>query len=67
MGCSRPLTTEAGPCWSQGGHKIADIGEALAAHTLALIEVVVPRDDSSAALKRMGEELGKLRDKNKRG
>jgi hypothetical protein len=30
MGCSRPLTTEArGPCWSQGGHKIADIGEAL--------------------------------------
>ena len=32
-----------------------------------LIEVVVPRDDSSAALKRMGEELGKLRDKNKRG
>jgi hypothetical protein len=29
MGCSRPLTTEAGPCWSQGGHKIADIGEGL--------------------------------------
>jgi hypothetical protein len=29
MGCSRPLTTEARPCWSQGAHKIADIGEAL--------------------------------------
>jgi indolepyruvate decarboxylase len=42
------------------------IQEALAADTLALIEVVVPRNDSSAALKRMGEELGKLRDKNKR-
>lgn len=34
---------------------------------LALIEVIVPRDDCSPSLKRMGEELGKLRDKEKRG
>mgnify|MGYP000157884203 CR=1 FL=1 len=32
---------------------------------MALIEVVVPRDDCSRTLKRMGEELGKLRDKKK--
>lgn len=32
---------------------------------MALIEVVVPRDDCSRTLKRMGEELGKLRDKEK--
>lgn len=29
---------------------------------MALIEVVVPRNDSSAALRRMGEQLGKARD-----
>ena len=34
---------------------------------LTLIEVVVPRDDCSRSLKRMGEELGKLRDKTKKG
>ena len=33
---------------------------------LTLIEVVVPRDDCSPSLQRLGEELGKLRDKEKR-
>lgn len=33
---------------------------------MALIEVVVPREDCSAALKRMGEALGKARDIQKR-
>jgi indolepyruvate decarboxylase len=42
------------------------IAEALAANTLCVIEVVIPRDDCSPALRRMGEELGKLRDKEKR-
>lgn len=32
---------------------------------MVLIEVVVPRDDCSRTLRRMGEELGKLRDKDK--
>jgi indolepyruvate decarboxylase len=58
-GIARRVTTN--------GELEAAINEALRANTLALIEVVVPRSDSSAALKRMGEELGKLRDKNKRG
>ncbi|MFN8972020.1 MAG: alpha-keto acid decarboxylase family protein [Alphaproteobacteria bacterium] len=57
-GIARRVTTN--------GELEAAINEALRANTLALIEVVVPRSDSSAALKRMGEELGKLRDKNKR-
>ena len=42
------------------------IKEAIAADTLCLIEVTIPRDDCSPALRRMGEELGKLRDKEKR-
>ncbi len=33
---------------------------------LILIEVIVPRDDCSANLRRMGEALGKMRDKEKR-
>ncbi len=33
---------------------------------MALIEVVVPRDDCSPALRRMGEELGKARDITKK-
>jgi indolepyruvate decarboxylase len=33
---------------------------------LVLIEVIVPRDDCSANLRRMGEALGKMRDKEKR-
>lgn len=40
--------------------------EAIQSKELFLIEAVVPRDDCSPALRRMGELLGKLRDKNKR-
>ncbi len=36
-------------------------------NSFSLIEVTLPRDDCSPSLKRMGEELGKLRDKEKRG
>ena len=43
------------------------IHAAIKADTLALIEVTIPRDDCSPSLRRMGEELGKLRDKEKRG
>lgn len=43
------------------------IAAARTSDQLALIEVIVPRDDCSPSLKRMGEELGKLRDKEKRG
>lgn len=47
--------------------ELADaIRDAIAADTLALIEVTIPRDDCSPSLRRMGEELGKLRDKEKR-
>lgn len=42
------------------------ITQALTSKTLTLIEVIIPRDDSSRSLRRMGEELGKQRDKNKR-
>lgn len=34
--------------------------------SFSLIEVTIPRDDCSPSLRRMGEELGKLRDKEKR-
>jgi indolepyruvate decarboxylase len=55
-------------------HKCATLGEleaALAAAVadvegLVLIEVIVPRDDCSSNLRRMGEALGKMRDKEKR-
>jgi indolepyruvate decarboxylase len=43
------------------------ISAALARDTLSLIEVTIPRDDCSPSLKRMAGELGKLRDKEKRG
>ena len=43
------------------------IHEALSADCLAVIEVIIPRNDCSPSLRRMGEELGKLRDKDKRG
>lgn len=53
--------------------KVATLGElesaitqALALDTLALIEVVVPKTDASRSLRRMGEELGKQRDRDKR-
>ena len=42
------------------------IKEAVATDELYVIEAVVPRDDCSTALRRMGELLGKLRDKEKR-
>jgi indolepyruvate decarboxylase len=42
------------------------IANALKSDALSLIEVILPRDDCSPSLKRMGEELGKLRDKEKR-
>ena len=34
---------------------------------LSVIEVMVPREDCSEPLRRMGEELGKMRDAEKRG
>jgi indolepyruvate decarboxylase len=40
--------------------------QAIAGDTLTLIEVIVPRDACSPSLRRVGEELGKLRDKDKR-
>lgn len=43
------------------------IKAALAEHTLHVIEVTIPRDDCSRSLRRLGEELGKLRDIEKRG
>ena len=39
---------------------------ALEEDVLALIEVVIPRDDCSPSLRRMGEELGRQRDQEKR-
>lgn len=42
------------------------ITTAIASDELALIEVVLPRNDASIPLKRVGEELGKIRDKDKR-
>lgn len=42
------------------------VAVALESDELALIEVIVPRDDCSEPLRRMGEELGKLRDTDKR-
>lgn len=43
------------------------IASSLKADQLSLIEVILPRDDCSPSLRRMGEELGKLRNKEKRG
>jgi indolepyruvate decarboxylase len=42
------------------------IKQALANDELTLIEVMLPRDDASVSLKRVGEELGKIRDAEKR-
>jgi indolepyruvate decarboxylase len=49
------------------GELNAVLKEAFASDDMYLIEVVVPRDDCSPSLKRMGEELGKQRDASKRG
>ncbi len=42
------------------------IKKAVASDSLTLIEVMLPRNDASVPLKRVGEELGKIRDKEKR-
>lgn len=40
---------------------------ALVADTMVIIEAVIPKDDCSPTLKRLGEALGKLRDVKKQG
>lgn len=40
--------------------------DAIASDEMHVLELIVPRDDCSPSLKRMGEELGKLRDPRKR-
>ncbi len=44
----------------------AAVKEAIAADAMYIIEVIVPRNDCSPSLRRVGEELGRLRDKEKR-
>ena len=58
VGISRKVTTN--------GEMEAALTEAIAADQLCLIEVIIPRNDCSPSLRRVGEELGKLRDKDKR-
>ncbi|MFM9889197.1 MAG: alpha-keto acid decarboxylase family protein [Rickettsiales bacterium] len=57
-----------GKSWKVGtcGELETAIHAALKHDQLSLIEVTIPRDDCSPSLRRMGEELGKLRDKEKR-
>jgi len=57
-----------GKSWkaTTNGELEAAIAGALANDSLSLIEVVVPKHDASPSLRRMGEELGKLRDSKKR-
>jgi indolepyruvate decarboxylase len=40
--------------------------EAIASNKMYLIEVILPRNDASPSLRRVGEELGRIRDKDKR-
>lgn len=54
-------------------HKVTTNGEvesalkeAMEADRFTLIEVIIPRDECSTSLRRVGEELGRLRDKDKR-
>lgn len=49
------------------GEMEAAIKEAVATDKMYIIEVIVPRNECSPSLRRVGEELGKLRDKEKRG
>jgi len=42
------------------------IATATASNQLTLIEVTIPRNDASPSLRRVGEELGKLRDSSKK-
>jgi len=58
VGVSKKVTTNA--------EVEAAFKEAMASDKLTLIEVIVPRDACSPSLRRVGEELGKLRDKDKR-
>lgn len=58
VGQSRKVT-------SNGEMEVA-LAEAFASDEIFVIEVIIPRGDCSASLKRVGEELGKLRDKDKR-
>ncbi len=58
VGISKKVTTN--------GELDAALIEAVANNELYLIEVVLPRDACSPSLKRVGEELGRLRDKDKR-
>lgn len=51
---------------STNGEVEAALKEALAGDELTLIEVIIPRDECSPSLRRVGEELGRLRDKDKR-
>jgi indolepyruvate decarboxylase len=52
---------------STNGEVEVALQQAIAGDELTLIEVIVPRDACSPSLRRVGEELGKLRDKDKRG
>jgi len=56
-GISRQITTN--------GELEDALQDAIASDEMHVLELIVPRDDCSPSLKRMGEELGKLR--NKRG
>ena len=58
VGVSTKVTTN--------GELEAALKSAVAGDELTLIEVILPRNDSSPSLRRVGEELGRLRDKNKR-
>jgi len=58
VGVSKKVTTN--------GELQAAFKDAMADNQLTLIEVIVPRDACSPSLRRVGEELGKLRDKDKR-
>lgn len=42
------------------------VNEAIADNDMYIIEVIIPRNDCSVSLRRVGEELGRLRDKDKR-
>jgi len=48
------------------GEMEAAFQKAIATEDMVLIEAVIPRDDCSPSLRRMGEELGKQRDASKR-
>ena len=48
------------------GELEAALKEAIASDKMYVIEVILPRNDSSPSLRRVGEELGRIRDKDKR-